>query len=684
MPGLDFEKFKRPIKRQFDHLSKHDMFKVDVDKDLLWETYLNSFPPGTNECFRKQREYDCNCCRQFIRAVGDAVAIIDNKVVSIWDIYSDEPAFMAVAIEMAKLVKSSKIKDVFLHYDSAVGTDFNYENKEDFPRKWIHFHVDLPTRSNYGREFLCKKKDIATTLGVRRADHDVFLRGLTELTQESIDTVLEIIGQNSLYRGNEYREMVKEFGLLKKKFDKLKSEDAKDIFAWSHLSSTKIPVLRIRNTAIGTLLIDLSNGLDLEDAVRKFETSIMAPSNYKRPTALVSQKMVDKAKEKVEELGLTSALERRYATIEDININNIIFVNNSVKDKLKGSVFDGIATKRSSPQNLSKVEVLPIDKFIQNVVPNVESIEVFFENEDINNLVSLIAPKHKSSKTLFKWNNNFSWTYNGDVTDSIKERVKKAGGNVTGDLCCRLAWYNYDDLDFHMKEPGGFEIYFPYNNRKSPYTKGELDVDMNAGVGNTREPVENIFYVDRHKMKNGRYELFVHQFCKRENTNVGFEVEIDYLGEVKHFAYDKSLKSGEKITVAEFEYNHNNGVRFITTLPATAAVKTVWGLQTQGFHKVNVLMTSPNHWDGEKGIGNKHYFFMLDGCINEGESRGFFNEFLRGDLEPHKKVLELVGGKMKVESSENQLSGLGFSDTKRKELLVKVSGNVNRTLKVLI
>lgn len=54
---------------------------------------------------------------------------------------------------------------------------------------------------------------------------------------------------------------------------------------------------------MGTLLIDLSNGVDLEKAVRAYE-NIMAPANYKRPTALITKKQIEAAQKKVEELGL--------------------------------------------------------------------------------------------------------------------------------------------------------------------------------------------------------------------------------------------------------------------------------------------------------------------------------------------------------------------------------------------
>ena len=79
------------------------------------------------------------------------------------------------------------------------------------------------------------------------------------------------------------------------------SPEVRTNYCWLNFKS---PIAKIRNTAMGTLLIDLSNGVDLERAVRAYE-NIMAPSNYKRPTALITKKQIEAAQKKVEELGLT-------------------------------------------------------------------------------------------------------------------------------------------------------------------------------------------------------------------------------------------------------------------------------------------------------------------------------------------------------------------------------------------
>jgi hypothetical protein len=421
----------------------------------------------------------------------------------------------------------------------------------------------------------------------------------------------------------------------------------------------------------------LSEGTDLEVAVRKFETSVMAPSNYKRPTALVSKAMIEKARKTVQELGIEDALERRHARLSDIKVTDILFADRAAR-KVMGDVFDSVPVK-TSPKSFDKVETVGIDQFVGEILPRIEQMEVMLENKHAGNLVSLIAPQHKTSKPIFKWGNGFSWTYNGEVTDSIKERVKRAGGNVTGDLCCWLSWFNYDDLDLHMMEPSRQHIFF--GARGPSACGGRLDVDMNAGGGHTREPVENIFYGNRRQMRDGEYLLFVHQYSKRETDNVGFDVEIDWLGDVRRFHYAKPLRTGEQIVVARMRFGQA-GMEIVESLPSTQASRTVWGLKNQDFHRVTTMMLSPNHWGDGNGTGNKHFLFMLDGCINEDRPCGFFNEFLIDDLTPHRKVIEIVGSKSKVEPAADQLSGLGFSSTQRNELLVRAKGNFTRTIKV--
>lgn len=670
---ITFAAVQSAVAKQFKAMSANRLFSTTAVKDRLWEIYLGSFPEGSNPLYKTHTEHDCSCCRHFIKNIGGAVNIVNGKLVTFWDFKIDGP-FQVVADAMARYVRSCAIDNVYLHYERLVGTINTRQLLEDKNVKtWDHFHVNLPDAA------VVRKDQIGPKSGEFRATHDVMLRGLSEITPDAVDTTLELIAQNSLYRGEEHKPAVAEFKKLLTGFVPL-SRASQELFVWENMGTVHGAVACIRNTVIGTLLTDLSEGKDMEDAVKMFESKV-APTNYKRPTALVTKAMVAKAQETVNELGLTTALERRYATLDDLKVTNLIYADRDTKKALGANVFDDIAAGVSvDVKKLGKIEEVQITDFIEKILPTAKSVEVLFENRHAGSMVSLVAPVDATAKPLFKWPNGFSWSYAGDLADSIKERVKAAGGSVTGDYRASLAWFNFDDLDLHLTLPTGNRIWFIA--KVDPYTGGNLDVDMNAGGPLSRTPVENITFPKRERMTDGVYVLYVNQYSHREAKDVGFELEMEFDGTVYNFAYPNAVKSGQNVVVCKFKFSRKDGLTIIESLPSKQTSKTVWNLPTQTFHKVRAIMLSPNQWDGREG-GNRHFFFMLESCRNDGTARGFFNEFLSEALTPHRKVLEMVGARMKTETSDTQLSGVGFSSTKRDYLLCRVSGAFSRVVKVL-
>jgi len=670
----DFKKFQKAVQEQFERMKGHPLFVTGVSKDGLWDTYLKSFPEGTNPIFRERTEHDCQCCRSFIRTVGNVVAIVNNRVVSIWDgcadLEGDEDCYNIVASKLADLVKGKYITDVFRHDVATVGVLTNYDIK-DLKIKWNHFQITLPSFT------ILHKDRIGAALGEMRSNKEVFKRSLDEISGDAIDTVLDLIGQNSLYRGEEHQDIVETLRVHNKVYLKLKGQAAKDNYCWIQSLNLR-GAAKIRNTVIGTLLVDISDGVELDTAVKAFEAKV-APTNYKRPTALVTKAMIEKAEANVLDLGIGDSLHRRFAVAEDLNITNVIWADRSAKKVMGGSVFDEMKSAISvKPKSLDKVEEVDIQTFIDTILPTASSLELLFENSQTNNLVSLIAPEKDDAlmTTMFKWGNNYSWSYNGEVADSIKERVKNAGGNVEGVLRCSLSWENKDDLDIHCIEPNGNHIC--YRMKSSPYTSGQLDVDMNIS-NPVKGAVENITWADKNKMGEGNYQIMVHNFTQREKTDVGFTVEIEYDGVINTFHYAKEVKG--QVDVATFSFTKKDGLKIITSIPSSQASKEVWGISTSQYHKVSMVMNSPNHWDGEQ-TGNKHYFFMLEGCKNDKDARGFYNEFLNNNLTEHRKVFEILGSKLKAKVTDNQLSGLGFSSTGKGHVFCKVTGSFTRTIKI--
>lgn len=671
----DFTKLRDAISKQLLKMSQHDLWVADVDKDKMWEVYLESFPPGTNEIFRERTEHDCQCCKQFIRNYGNIVTIIEDRIVSIWDIPRKgiSYAYDKVSIALSRYVLKHPIKDIFLAENAKLGTHHNYQiiNDEETLR-WDHFYCEVP------QKFV--SRDIPKTLGDYRTKKEVFQRCLDEVPLEVTDTVLELISQDTLYRGQEFKAVLQEFRKYQNAYEEVCEKDNSK-YCWKHTYSMHGSLAKIRNSAIGTLLVDLAEGKELDHAVTSFESKV-APANYKRPTAIITKSMIDSAENAAKELGYENSFSRRYAITEDLTINNVLFANRDAKESMSASsVFSDLKkdVKVGLPKS-NKTPEIPIDTFIKDILPNISEIELMLEPRHCKNLMSLIAPVDPDAKNMLKWGNNFSWSYIGDLTDSIKDKVRKAGGNVEGVLRCSLSWYNTDDLDIHVLEPNGDRIM--YNNKRSR-SSGFLDVDMNVNLGDaSRDAVENITWTDKSKMYEGEYQVIVNNFTHREATDVGFDVELEFDGKTYSFHYDKMLRDSRSVDVVKFEFTRKNGIKILDSIPSSHASKEMWGIHTGAIQHVSMIMNSPNHWDGEE-TGNKHWFFILKDCKNDGQARGFFNEFLREDLREHRKVFEVLGNKMRVPESENQLSGVGFSSTKRDSVFCRVIGNFSRTIKII-
>lgn len=224
-----FMMFKKALQKHFDEMQKEatHLFEVNVDKDELWNTYLDSFPAGTNEIFRERREHDCSCCRQFIKNIGSAVTIKDNQIHTIWELNLGDTTYQPVCDALDAFVKAHTVTDIYTTKFPKIGTDFNFEEINGKSHQWDHFFLELPSkfvnRSSRSNE---------EVKGQFRDTRNVFKRSLDEITMDALDTILELINSNTLYKGEEWKGVLTEFKKYKKEYDKLTSDTEKDLYAW--------------------------------------------------------------------------------------------------------------------------------------------------------------------------------------------------------------------------------------------------------------------------------------------------------------------------------------------------------------------------------------------------------------------------------------------------------------------
>jgi hypothetical protein len=693
MTEFNFVEFKKELQDNITKvLDKNKyLFVVDVDKDQLWEAYLNSFPANVNQIYRKRREMDCGACKQFIRAFGNVVYINEYlEVVSIFEWETSNEVHQAILNSLSAFVTSYDIKDVFFTDTLKIGQNHNLETLEDGTiQKWEHLYCELPERFKASRG-----KSVATLQSEFRSNHDVFKNSLEEISIDSVETVLELVTgtKTTVYRGEEWKANLEKFLIYLKEWTNT-HDDYLESWYWLKSIEAGSIIVRMKNHSIGVLLLDITKGKDLTKALKSYHKNIVAPEKYQRNDEIYTKKMLDDSRAKIEELGYLNSLPRRFANIEDISVNDILFVDRDNSAKLKDSVFDEMSQEiATDPKKFNNCEEIPIDSFVDEILPNSDKIELLVENRQVGNFVSLIAPQDKEALSMFKWNNPFSWSYNGNVTDSMKEQVTSLGGKVKGVLRFTIMWNDdrennpdNNDLDAWCIEPNGHKIY--YSDMRSYKTGGNLDVDIIQPMQDDRvagkPAIENIIYPFLRGMDNGKYLFCVHVYSYRNGTS-GFKAEIEFNGEMHEFEFNGKLSQDDVVKVAEVTLKDGEfTIGKLLDGETSTKSKDIWNIKTNTFVPVKTVMMSPNFWNDD-GIGNKHLFLMLEDCINPETPNGFFNEFLKKDLNVHKKFFAALGSKMKVEPNDNQLSGLGFSSTLSNSFIARVTGKTERILKVTI
>lgn len=699
------------LKRMCD---RGTLLRSKISGDKIWDMYILGF--GKDPKFRDPDSsiHNCNCCKSFFRHYGNIIALDkDLEIITLFDGEFPEEYKESFGL-LSEMLRESEIENIFIEtfdnlynlpYDRGIkksnptfrlGFDSNVKiyTKEEADKFGIveagkaytfsHFHIVIP------REFINFSGDSKESiLGVTRTNKQLLERAMREIPLDTYELVRDLINQGSLLDSNKEIPKIQAMIEISKEFQHI--EPAKQD-RWLWIKSNKFKYARFHGDLIGELCSDLAQGVELNKACKDYNIRI-DPANYMKATAPITKRQIEEAKKFVIDGGYEESFIRRAATLEDIKVSDILHSNVGDGSIKPVSIFDGVkpTATRHKKSEFDGISEVSIEKFMKDILPGCTSIEAYFTSDHKGNLVTLTTAENKDSKKIFKWPNNFSWTYNGNLAgkSQIKQAVKAAGGFVDAFFRFSIMWNEewqkkkvLTDLDAHCIEPGGDHIYYSSSFRKDrgdgkSRCGGQLDIDM---ICPEQTGVENIYYTDKNKLKDGDYKFYVHHYSGAPTT---FKAEIVFADQVYTYSYTQ-LSRGD-MEIATFHIKNGEVVSIDQSpwlVSSEGAQETVWGIDTLQFHKVNLVCLSPNYWDPEHTSGNKHYFFMLEWCKCPSQIRSFHIENLKPDLVAHRKVFEVLGNTNMIEPGEHQLSGLGFDETVKDSIILKLKGSHNRVIKV--
>ena len=639
------KEFAKTIQAKFDKMISEGngkLFRSSLTGNQIWDLYMASFP--NDPIFRDPESsvHNCNSDKSFLRRYGNIVSINDDfEITTFFDVLleKDDEYFDFVRSITPKL-QQAEVSEVFVE----TLDDLKKSKFDECKKTQSHFQLGIPknvkrytkeeaekfgvvkpneTRTFYHFNLVIPKcyvstgnKSVESLMAAPRDNKNVFMRAMDEIPLATLELVRDLIAQGSLLDGDTHLHKVQAMIPLKRAYDEL-SGAKKDNFCW--LSSSDFQFAKFKNELIGVLCSELAEGVELNKACRAWNKRV-DPANYMKAVAPFTEKQKKAAEKFVIENGYQDSFNRRLATLTDISVDEILHVNNGSGEVKDVSIFDNLKPTKSHQHKKNQFEGIgevSIEKFHNEILPNCTGIEAYLENRHVNNMVTMTNASGTDGKPMFKWNNNYSWDYNGNLAgkSQLREEVKSRGGSVTGVFRFSHSWNEIEPnkslMDLHVFMPncqipkqktGGPSVKgrrVGWNNRVDQLSGGSQDVDYTSQAPANYIPVENITFPNLDKMPEGKYECKIHNWNYRNSGGRG-KAEIEFEGEIFQYEYPKTTNH-EWVDVAtvtlkdgKFSIEHH--------LPETNSSKEIYGLESKQFHKVNLVCLSPNHWTSNGSI----------------------------------------------------------------------------------
>lgn len=421
-PYDNYHMLELGIKKSFKEVVDLNVPLFTTSVENLYDIFLANLPE------EGRQYYNCNACRNFVNRYGNIVYVSGGGMIfpAMWN-FKCPDFFSEAYYAVRKAISNSKIKGVFIPESKKLG----------IPRTndWTHMHVEVPKKIIYKNKLKTADQEIAE----KKEDFRMLMRALQNYKLSTVETAVNLLRSDTLYRGEKTLGIAEWFLEVKKIFDAgYRMPNNKSNLIWVKVATAPVGFCHISSSMIGTLLDDIEAGYDYNDINRRFDEK-MNPTKYQRPQAAPSVGNVRRAEEIIAKLGLENSLKRRYARFDEIP--TIWKPRSIVEDFVSTGVFAGIKTKESL-QN-KEHEIIPRatkitwEKFQRTVLPLAKKIE-FVTKFGNDSYAAIVTAEYPDAPPIILWDNEksrnpFSWyLYSGGSPASRWGLLHSACVEVTG------------------------------------------------------------------------------------------------------------------------------------------------------------------------------------------------------------------------------------------------------------
>lgn len=410
----DYPGFQRSISENFERLVTGKLFTTDAAD--LFALYLDGFPEG------RRQHYNCHACKKFVETYGGLVEISsDGRATPVfWDTANTPDFFAASVSKLFRAVSKAKVTGVFFDKQNTWGTPITGE--------WRHLHVN-PVMDNV---FYSRLQTPLQAGAEKKEDFKNVIRALIEFPLEAVAQAVNIVNHDILYRSE---KILGQAIWLKSLHEAINANKAfKANIVWAAIASAPSGFCHPRSSMIGSLLEDIVAGLPFNAIKDKFDKK-MHPLQYQRPQAAPSAGNIADAEKVIGQLGVARSLERRFATVEEVEK---IWAPSAQQEQKAGGIFGHLRPKGSEKAvNIEMpAKVMTWEKFYKEVLPTAEKIEFVIPWGNAN-YAAILTAQHDDAPPILQWDrehqrNPFSWyLYNGGSSPQFWSLPSNGPAEVT-------------------------------------------------------------------------------------------------------------------------------------------------------------------------------------------------------------------------------------------------------------
>ena len=372
--------FERVVAQRVNELGA-TLFRTSASPEALWGHYLMHLPE------EKRQHYNCHGCRRFIQAFGGLASVVGGTLYSaLWSELGTPSFFLPSVVALRNLVKHSRITGVFYADEEVWGTPSNWSPKQ--ARTWRHLS---------GIQSALRQKHATLTASQREAEkleeHGMLGRAVAEYRQGLVEEAVRVLRSETL-PGSEKAVKIAEW--FRERYDDDNNR------RWLAIAEAPPGFAHVKTTIISTLLEDVRAGLPFHEIKARWAEKVH-PLTYQRATAPPKEGTIREAEKLVAELGLERSLERKFATMADVQ--HVLWRPTSPKPEETPGVFGHLKTKRAESEKPRSVELpaqtITWEKFRAKVLPEARTLEVALPR--LGPYYGLVTAKHADAPPILQW-----------------------------------------------------------------------------------------------------------------------------------------------------------------------------------------------------------------------------------------------------------------------------------------